>query len=142
MLSAYIDSLTPREAKLLNTYTNAVNKGKFKDDDTYKHDENEIDYKKILKRKLDYIPADYEEFMGRVRETTNMPIEEKYHRAALRIYEIENALDKPDRYDKSWVNTLIYDFEKYIDDFEHIDEAYELIEDDERKMDEAAKEDD
>ena len=80
--------------------------------------------------------------MGRVRETTNMPIEEKYHRAALRIYEIENALDKPDRYDKSWVNTLIYDFEKYIDDFEHIDEAYELIEDDERKMDEAAKEDD
>lgn len=128
-IEEFVKSLTPREAKLLNTYVNLYNEFNEKyiesdlyDDDTYKHDEKEIDYKQKLLQKTKYFPSDYIQFMNRVRFTLNQNIETKYKNATRTLYLVAYMLDNG--YDTSLMRDLIYFFEKDTDDFEYLDEFY------------------
>ena len=142
----YIDNLTPREAKILNTYINLrndtnneyINKGLL-DDSTYKRDENDVDYKTILKQKIDYFPSDYKELVQRFRtQTENLTINEKYTKACETLYWISFVIDHKDNFNvREEINQALFDFMKYTDDFEHYDElnniyeqqTFELLED-------------
>ena len=127
----YIDSLTPREAKILNTYVNNrndtnddyVNKGLL-DDSTYKHDEHDINYKHVLKQKIDYFPPDYKELVQCFRtQTENLTIGQKYTKACETLYWISFVIDHRDEFNiNDEINQVLFDFMKYTDDFEHYDE--------------------
>lgn len=130
----FIDSLNAREAKMLNTYVNQMNtkneeyKNKhLYDDDTYKHDEHEIDYKVVLKTKLDYIPENYQEFVERYRtQTEYVNLETRYHNACRTIYYLSHVLQQPDKHDLiGEMSAYVWDFMKYTDDFMHFDEFEE-----------------
>ena len=130
-METYIDSLNAREAKLLNTYVNQINRKneEYKnkhlyDDDTYKHDEHDIDYKPVLKTKLDYIPNDYKTFVERFRmQTEHMSLEARYHNACKVIYWLSHMLQQLDNDDLiNEMRAYVWDFMKYTDDFTHVDE--------------------
>ena len=146
----YIDSLNPREAKILNTYVNLrndtneeyVNEGLL-DDSTYKHDENDVDYKTILKQKIGYFPPDYKELVQRFRtQTENLTINEKYAKACETLYWMSFVIDHKNMFNvKDEINQALFDFMKYTDDFKHYDELIDFYEQQIFEMSEDSAED-
>ena len=129
----YIDSLTPREAKLLNTYTNVKNehnnvyKSRGFYDDAYKHDENDIDYKEVLKRKIDYIPDDYAEVIEQYRtEYEDLTLQEKREEACRAIYMLSCALEHDGHYDlMDRLHATMLPFMGCFDEWDNIDDLYQ-----------------
>lgn len=120
--------LNPRQAKLLNTYTNKYNSQNrdyleynLYDDDSYKHDEEEIDYRHVLLDKIEFLPPDYKDYVEKKNITVFMPLELKYQKACELIYEIADILESPDVEDlndaSEYLVSLTHDFIKNVDDF-------------------------
>lgn len=97
-------------------------------DSTYKRDENDVDYKTILKSKIDYFPSDYKEFVQRFRtQTENLTIDEKYKKACETLYWEDFVIEHKNMFDVDFeIDQALFYFMKYTDDFEHYDEFNEL----------------
>ena len=133
LMNKYIDSLTPREAKLLNRHVVLNHRNLYKDDDiSFNHDEHEVDYKQKLHEKVHHIPKDYKAIMNDIRETLNMDIETKYQRAAAALYGIGRMISNEEDYDENDIMDIINNFAEKVDDYENCpNDDYIYADDDE-----------
>lgn len=102
---AIIQSLTPREAKLMNSYINNMNcmnesyyqanlYDEQSDNHANSHDENVVDYRSKLMNKINYIPDTAINELNRIQTMLNRSLKDKYDEAARMLYGLKNFIGK------------------------------------------------